>query len=249
MSIWSTATINRFAAEGEREITLKVPCITKRVALNVRAGTSVYNVPSDVVSIRRLTWKGKKLDPKPFIDITQYPLVNPAGISGAFDVGSYNGSGFFVDSSNSIPTGQVPYAYFYSGYGENVVKLFPTPSVSVAAVTTDLYGANIPNAVILEYYAFADVTTGSQRVPAYMARRIIKSFVLFKCYSMEGVGQDLNAAARFKSRFEQQLNFFQTVKSGIFVARMRTRSPEGNYFPTKIGRPRLPVNFGTLVDD
>ena len=249
--IWTTATINRFAEEAEKEIARQVKCIVKRVALDVRAYVSLYAIPDDVLSIRRVTWQGKKLEPRAFSGYLKYPVTFGTGgfSTGAFDITAFD-DGFYVSSASqtATPCGP-PYVYFYSGFGENVIKLFPTPNVTLAPNTTDLFGSSIPLCCIVEYWAFPDVSGTDYRIPTYIARRLIKSFVLWKCFSQEGPGQDLIAAQRHEIRFKTLLEDFRLIVSGVFVSRVRVRTPAANTFPTRIGRPRLPSNFGTYVDE
>lgn len=250
MSIWSNNTINRFAQEAENEIAVETKCIIDRMSLSIIAFTSTYSVPSYVISIKRVTWLGKKLEPLSRLSYLNYPIVNPAGTlsGGAFDRLSFNNlafnTGSFVDT---IPTNSSPYAYFYSGFGENVIKIFPTPSISLAAVT-NVWGSDIPNGVVLEFNRYPDVTGTTFRIPPFIRRRSIKAYVLYKCFSQEGPGQDLKAAAYWKAKYDFQVVILKNILQNGFVARMRSKTPDANRFATKISRPRLPSNFGTIVD-
>jgi len=247
VSIWSSDTISAFAQEAENEIVTRVNCILKRIALEIQPQTSLYFLPQDVISIRRVTWLGKKLEPKAFRGLLKYPIVDPAGVVGGF-ANSY-ANAFFISASDSKPEAGMPYCYFYSGFGENVIKIFPTPVIYLAATTVGLYGSEIGNRCIVEYYTFPDFTTSSLRIPTYVARRMIKAFVLYKCFSMEGPGQDLIGAGRQLKRFNGYVEDFRKINAGVYIARTRTRTPNANTFPTRIARPRLPANFGTKVDD
>lgn len=248
MAIWSDSVINTFAAEAELEIATQVKCITKRIALDVRSGESLYNVPEDVISIRRVTWLGKKLEAKEFRGLLQYPIISPAGVIGAFTQFSFNVRAFFSSSSNSTPSGP-PYLYFYSGYGENVIKLFPTPAMNILPTgLEDLFGPDIASMCIVEYYAFPDTSTNTYRLPSYIARRLIKCFVLSKCYAIESPGQDLVASQRFAQRFTELMSNFRSINDGVFVSKVNTRSAQMNGLPTRISRPRLPSNFGVVVE-
>lgn len=249
MSIWSDDTINRFAEEAEMEIAARVECITKRVAIDVYSGRSVYLIPDEnLIDVKRVTWQGKKLEPRAFNSLLEYPILNPAGTNGAFYFVAFYPTAFDSGDSDSTPEG-TPYEYYYSGYGENFIKLFPTPSSNlICPANPDLFGADIGNACIVEYFAFPTVSGNTYRVPSYVLRRMVKSFVLMKCFSQEGIGQDLIAAKRHFDRFNVQIEHFKLIKEGVFVSRVRTRTPNSGNYPLKIGRPVLPSNFGTIVE-
>lgn len=248
MSLWTNDQIQLAAAEAENNAAKEVFCITKRISLHIRALNSVYSLPDDCLSIRRITWSGKKLTPEPFVGILEFPLTNPAGVIGAFDADAYSAA-FFVSASNSTPSGGDPYIYFYSGYGENLIKFYPTPTINVAASTGNLFKADvIRTSVVIEYYALPDFTGMIYRLPQYIARRLIKSYVLFKLMSLEGPGQDLMGAARHNKRYLALLEDLRHINAGIFVAKVKTRTPNANSFPTSIARPRLPSNYGTIVE-
>src|SRR4051812_40293716 len=61
----SEASIDRLANEGEQDFVTEFPCILKRIALATTSGTASYSLPDDVLSIRRVSWKGFKCDPLP----------------------------------------------------------------------------------------------------------------------------------------------------------------------------------------
>lgn len=248
MSIWSDDTINRFAAEAELEIATQVSCITKRIAITVFSGRSVYLIPDDCLILRRVTYQGKKLEPRHFNSLLEYPILNPAGTNGAFYHLAFYTLGFDSGDSDSTPQ-NTPYEYYYNGYGENLIKLFPTPSANlIPPASPNLFGSGIINCCIVEYYAFPTLTGNTYRVPSYVARRMIKSYVLSKCYSQEGPGQDLIASVRHMKRFNMQILEFKLINDGVFVSRVRTRTPNSGSYPAKIGRPVLPSNFGTIVE-
>lgn len=230
MSLWADNTINAAAEEAEITIADEIKCINKRVSLNILAHISLYVMPDDLITIRRVTWLGKKLEPLAFQGILKYPVVNP-GLTG------------------STPESGTPYAYLYSGFGENYIKLFPTPSAALAQQTTNLYGSNIALCALIEYFALPDITGNTYRLPQYIARRIIKSFTLARLLAMEGPGQDLIGAKRHRMRYENLLADFRSINSGVFVSRNRTRSPNQNSMATRISRPSLPSNYGSVVDD
>src|SRR5438046_3542154 len=127
MSLFDTATRTRFAQQGEVAFATSYPCILKRTSLAIVQGTHTYQIPNDVLNIKRLTWKGAKLDPLPSRDSRA-----------AF--------------GNLTSTGK-PFWYIFNNIGQNLLRLFPVPNESIGLTVGNLYDASvISNYVILEYY-------------------------------------------------------------------------------------------------
>lgn len=190
MSIWDAGTITRFAEQAETLFATDYPCVVERVALNVVSGTASYALPELLLSIRRVTWKGRKLHPVPTRLMNEY-------FQGAL----------------STQTGRPEY-YLFNGISANTIKLFPTPNENVASVTTDLYGAEIKNRVIIEYYQLPD--HASKTIPDFFRRRLIKAYTLQRCFAIEGKGQNLKNAKYHGQKFDSLKGAYGTLLNEIF---------------------------------
>lgn len=193
MSIWSAATINRFLIDGEVEIAKSLKCLIARVSLAITAGTSTYSLPTDLLYIRRVTWLGKKLEPMPARTFHQL---------------------------NVITAESEPLFYIFNQQGRNTIRLHPVPSQTVAALLTGLFGPNIATTMIVEYYQLPNSTT--VKLPEYIRRRLIKYYVLYRCFEQEGVGQNLKNAKKMLERYNMYLDIFRKIHSGHFIAQMNT---------------------------
>ena len=63
MPLWDSTTITRFSQDAEEHFAHDCSCILTRVSLPVVVGQSTYTLSDNVLSIRRITHKGWKLDP------------------------------------------------------------------------------------------------------------------------------------------------------------------------------------------
>ena len=167
MSLFSTATITRFAQEAEDLFVKDYHCIIDRTALAIVANTHTYSLPSYLIDVRRLTWKGLKIYPASHRSLreSQLSLTN---------------------------TASVPYNYIFDNIGQAQIRFFPIPSVNIASIGTNLYGSEIANRVIVEFYRSADYTAFT--IPSFFRKRLIKAYVLKMCFSIEGRGQNLKAS-------------------------------------------------------
>lgn len=219
--LFSATTIQRFLEEGEDAFNDENNCIIKRVALSVTSGTPEYTISDSILNIRRITWKGKKLDPLTTRDAR-------------------------VHFQNMGQLGQ-PFWYLFNNIESNKIRFFPSPNETVASITTNLYGSEIPNRVIIEYYSTTNSTT--ILLPSYFRRRLLKSYVLKSCFQIEGQGQNLKAAQYFDKKFKTLsvmynglLNELHNKPRKLVLQGMASTS----YFP---GRPVWPIDrFGTGVD-
>jgi hypothetical protein len=243
-TIWTSAQLEAWALEAEQDIVKQVPCIVDRIALDIRSGNPLYEIPDDCVGIRRISWLGYKIYPLTKLETQAlYPNeVIADNFFGAFS--SAFSDAFFVASSNSSTTTGRPYHWSYSGYAWNKIQLFPAPGVTIATTTTGLWDSAISTNCIVEYYRLPNVSTQVHRVPSYVRRYLIKDAVLAKAFSIEGIGQDLQAAQWHGKRFEVNLEIFKAINSGVFVAKRQRLGIQNSLFENMRGKAVLPPQFG-----
>jgi hypothetical protein len=221
MPLFDANTINRLSQEGENNFAIEHPCILNRIAPAAVSVVSLIVLPDDVKSIRRITWKGYKLDPLPqrnFREVFQ----------------------------NATQQGR-PFWYVYNNVGQNLIQLFPAPNENIAATTVDLYGSAIPNQLIVEYFQAPDFATAI--IPLYFRRRLLKTFVLRGCFNLEGQGQSLANVKYWKNRWNQLSTLYGQLLDDLH-SKPRKLVIQGinaaYYFP---GTPLLPINkFGISVE-
>jgi len=214
-------TINRLANEGEGDFAVEYPCILTRVAPAVVSSINLITLPEDVLSIRRITYKGSKLDPLPYRNFREV-------------------------FQNATQEGR-PFWYVFNNVGQNKIQLFPTPNENIAATTSGLYGSEIPNRLIIEYWQAPDFITAL--IPSYFRRRLLKSYVLRGSFHAEGKQQNLKASKYYKKRYEELKKQY-----GLLLGDLHNKPRKlvvsgftsSYYYP---GRPILPIDrFGTSVD-
>jgi len=260
--LWTNEYLARISLDAEIEIARETESIIDRLSLSTISGTSQYQLPEYVQNIRKILWKGFRLDPAAQIDYENW-IWNLGGssiIGGAFEPSAFS-SGFEIGSSsdsnsNSRPVGR-PFQYFYSTFGENVVIFNPGINETIASVPDNLWGSEIGNSVIIEFYRVPDGT--SFKIPHYIRRRTIKSYVMWKSFEKEGPGQNLQAAEYYRNRYQIQLLKAKRIVNGVYSAAVIHRESSGcNSFceddygyqgPYKKPRPVLPSNYGIPAGD
>lgn len=210
-NIWDAEVINRFLETGEDTFVTTYPCLVSRVALEVTATVADYALPELLHDIRRVTWKGKKL----------YPL--PKRLQNEI----FQGTQF-------TQTG-TPLYYLYNGITARTIRLYPTPNISLAATTSNLYGSEIGNRCIIEYFQLSDHS--AKVIPTFFRRRLLKSYVLSKCFQIEGKGQNLKNAAYHKKKWEDLSIVYGSLMQELFN---RARRLIVGSATTRVGTPPAP---------
>lgn len=224
--IFSDATIVRFAQEAENLIAKEVRCIGDRISLDIIAGVSVYTLPSYVLDIRRILWKGHRLTPLNLLEREQ------------------------LYSANLTVTGGEPQRnpeyYEYNNIKQQSVRFYPTPGTTIASTVSNLYDIEVPNRVIVDCWRLPDFTGIIHRIPSWARRRIVKHYTNAKGFGQEGKGCDPEAAEYHMKRFETMLQRFRLVWTHHFLARQTQFAPQ-NVVSIGPARPVLPSNFGVIV--
>lgn len=220
--LFSDSTINRFAQEGENAFAVEYPCILSRLALSVTVNVSKYSIPDSITSIRRVTWRGYKLDPLP-------ERAKRDCFQNATQIGR-------------------PFWYVFNNVGLNKIQFFPIPDETIVASQVGLYDdAGIRSQVIVEYFQAPDFST--KIIPAYIRRRLLKTYALRGCFNIEGQGQSLKNAKYWKAKW-----IFLKERYGLLLAELHNKPRKlvvnsitaSYYFP---GSPILPIDrFGTSVN-
>lgn len=221
-TLWDSNTIVRFSQEGENDFVEEYPCILTRISLQVTVKQAIYTLPDDVRSIRRVSWKGWKLDP----------------------LGQRNMREVF---SQATQVGK-PYWYVFNNVGANNIQFFPMPDESISPSGLNLYSDGISKDVIIEYFMLPDYA--SNVVPQYFRRRLLKAYVLKSCFSIEGQGQNLKNREYWNGRWDELKKKYGEFIDEIHNKSRKlclNGITSSQFFPTS---PILPVSrFGIGVDD
>lgn len=221
MALFTAATIQRYSQEGETDFASEHPCILTRLALSVTTGNPLITLPDDVINIRRVTYKGFKLDPLPHRQMRE-----------AFQ------------SANQVSK---PFWYVYNNIGQNLLKLFPTPSENITASQLNLWGSAISTQLVVEYFRAPDFSTFT--IPAYFRRRLLKSYVLLGCFNIEGAGQNLKNTKYFTSKYSNLKTLYSQLMHDIYSKPRKLCLGNGFNNSSFPGQPILPIDrFGTSVD-
>ena len=254
--LWTSSYLARITLEAEVEIAKELECIIDRYSLATEMDLSEYQLPDYVNNIRRVFWKGERLDPISGSSMGFWnPSIEDFG-EGVFDIISFENPSFDISSVNVQPSsgniagGGKPRQYFYSRFGENVIKFSPSSNESILTYSSGLYSDNIANAVIIEFYRMPDGV--DWKIPEYIRRRTIKAYVLWKAFQREGDGQNIKAANYWFNRYQQLMVRNKYIINNVYKVLTNSRSSTLNYRELAFcGKKRgpLPANYGIPAED
>lgn len=228
MPIWDNSYLSALLSDAEDYIYSAVNCIYDRFGLAIIEGQSVYTLQTYVKHIVRITYKGKKLYPLTFQD---FCVLNPAS--------AVVSETYKVESANSTPLYYVKHpTNFYD------IRLYPTPSETIAAPTTNLFGSNISSGCIVSCYRTSDNTISYLQLPRYLIRHIKKAYVLWKAFAQEGKGQDIEASVYYKAKLDFLLETLKEINTNVFLGKQHRLGDTFNIgqFVTP-ARPVLPPDY------
>ncbi len=246
MSTWSSAQIREKLNDAEQTISRELNCVVNRIALQIYVGKYTYELPTNCIGINRISYKGVKLEGLTFREvIALYGPIFGEETNLIFEPASFNESAFSsVIGGGFSPTGK-PTNFIYDSRGLNKIILLPFPSENIDKVTGNLWlRTNIVNGVIIEYLQLAD---NDLTVPNCYLNPAKKYYALSKLFAIEGKGQDLNASAIYNELYKLTLTSIKNLLQRQYDSHEKESHIIPTYTPT-LNRPRLPWNYGTVVD-
>jgi hypothetical protein len=213
MPLLGSVELERLVNQGETKISDDINFLAMRYSPTIVAGTADYTLPDYVRSIKRVTWKGYKLDPMP-----QKTRAN------VFQAATSQGR---------------PYWYVYNNVGLNKISLFPIPSESVTA-GTNLWSTDISTSAIVEFWRISDNST--YVIPDYFRRQLLRYFLTSRQYQQEGRRNRFNSAMYYKDRFAREIYNFESFLEEVQnrpTKRTVSQVPYTRSFPAS---PRLPID-------
>lgn len=174
MAIFTSDQLNNYTLQAEQDFCDEYRCIIDRLALDIVIGTDLYVLPDNVIDIRRITYRGDKVYPISHRDMREY---------------------FQGNSPQSRPLN-----YIYNNVGQLTIKLFPAPAETIIAANEDLLLPTvIANQCIVEFYTAPNGI--GYRLPEYLRRRLLKTYVLKQAFLSEGKGQNLKASVYWEKKW------------------------------------------------
>lgn len=222
MPLFQSSDLARFWNQGENEFSTEKFFLVDRVALPAAVAVDTYTLPDYVISIRRVTFQGWKLDPLP-------QRNNREVFQGANQEGK-------------------PFWYVYNNIGANSIKLVPSPQMALPMGTGNLWSTDIPNCCIVEFYRATDNATFI--IIQSLRQQMLKLYAAHRSYLIDGPGMNLKLSQYYLQAWEQAKQEMVELIDDLYSLPRKLMTSEvvsSNYYP---GEPVLPINqFGISVDE
>lgn len=226
MASFTDNQLSTWAQTYEKELCARNDLIVDRCSLGITSGLNEYELPNFVTNIRSVLWQGKELHAKGFR------------------------ASVLTGDTPYQTAGSVPFEYVFSGKGQRVLKFYPSPNISVAFDSGDLWNPTADqNDVIVEFWRTPDYTSTPQlTLPTWCRQYLLKDYVCQKAFMSEGPQQDLRGATYYATRLEEGLTYVGLIKEQMHASQMNVLFTNKMVGRRKPGRPVLPPNFGYPVN-
>lgn len=224
--LWDDITLERYLVDAQSKITSSYNIIWIRFPMAITANQNTYVIPTNVKEITRMTWKGYPVN---LLSQQEIALLSPT----------------YMNQVSSQPR----WAYMsYEGY--HTLRLYPGPSQSLPILSdqnTIYTDQNILSEFVISCFVYTDACTGYVEIPDFLAMPLIRYYVMWKCYSREGLAQNLELAEYYKGKWTSQLAVNLATYRKVFTSKKTQYTDVAVQRPWRRARPILPPNFGTLV--
>lgn len=208
----------------EEDIIVTHKLLVDRYLVPITEGVSQYQLPDWVTSIRRITYRGRQLDP-----FSGQELIN----SGSTPERSIQGE---------------PKEYVYNYLGERIIKLYPAPSETLSTIGDRWSGSIIRETCIVECFRAPDFAFESQRLPSWLRRALIRDKVNEMLAEIDDQGYGSKVQAQFKKKSQLSTSNVLRIKKKLFSCMDKELQPTIHSGPHSPSRPHLPWQFGVRVD-
>jgi hypothetical protein len=143
-----------------------------------------------------------------------------------------------------------PFMYMRLGYGIDGIKLYPSPNLTINYDGNDINNqAGITGNVCVGAWRIADPSGSTYRIPSYIRETLVRYYVMARAYKKEGKGQNLEASKYFEQKYTKLMTRFKKIVGNLFSSRTHSFGDQFlNTYGQKPPHPRLPPNFGTIVN-
>lgn len=204
MPTWDNEYLQRLTQEAEKEISRALNPIWDRYAIPIVAGTATYTLPDYVRGITNIKWKGISIDP-----LYQSEVIKS------------------IDHNYFTTRGNVRW-YLRSPENFQIIRfvMVPNENITTDPVSDDLFNSDtIRDRVIVSFHREPDTSGDLLSLPDYVARRLVKNYVLYRAYKKEGTGQHIEAALYYKRKYDQQLRYYRELIGRYTMSNQGISSP------------------------
>ena len=231
MQLFTDDYLNQLSEDAEKRIVGDVPCLFHRFCLVTTIGKSVYTLPDKVKGVKRVTWRGRKVE---YLTWDQFIILTPATV--------------VLDDTRKIEsTTSRPLWYTIHPTNIHDIRFYPSPDESFDG-SGDPWSPSSGPQCIISCWRHVDSTDPTASLPNYIDRRTKKAYILWKAFEKDGKGQNLKASKFYENLYKFLISEFKLINAGCFVSRKYGLGDgifgiENYRYP----KPILPPNFERII--
>jgi len=223
MGIYLQSDYDYYAGVVEQEFCSDHNLIVDRVVLATTKALAMYTIPNYVTSIRRITYRGRQIDP-------------------------FSGQEQILSGSTPSAYSQgEPRQYIYSNLGQKVIRFFPTPAEDLDGDGDPWAGAIIREKCIVEFFRVQDSTDEYKQIPSWFKDIVLRDEVVFNLSQMDNQGYDKKAQMRLLQKKKQSKEDLLRIKAKLYSSIPKVMQPTNLLTRNTPMRAQLPWNFGKVV--
>lgn len=222
--IYNSSDEDYYIEQAETEICNEFSFIVDRYVLAITQNEYLYELPDYVTNIRRLTYRGRKLNP-------------------------YSGTEQILSGSTPQRYSQgEPREYIYNFLGKKTIRLFPTPAETLSGTGDGWSGSVIREKCVIEFFRTPSTSDEYLRIPSWIRTQLCEDYAILQLAKMDNAGYDLKTVKRYEGKWQQTKENIAKIKSLMFRCMPRSMIPATELIRRSPGRPQLPWNFGRTVE-
>jgi hypothetical protein len=222
--IYQTTDEDYYVAEAETAICADYSFIIDRYVLPIVTNEYLYELPDYVSNIRRITYRGRKLNP-------------------------YSGTEQILSGSTPQRYSQgEPREYIYNFLGRKTIRFFPTPAETIAGTGDGWSGSVIREKCVVEFFRTPDTSDEYKRLPEWLRTQMCEDYAILQLAKMDNAGYDLKTIQRFSAKWNQTKENIAKIKSLLFRSSPKSFVIASELVRQRPARPQLPWNFGRIVE-
>lgn len=247
--VWTDAVINQYINQAETYVGDTINTIWVRFYIPIQIGVGTYGLSQNIKHITRITYRGFKVDILTQKEVALLSPVyrtqqsRPRWATWQFD-GMWTLRLYPIPNENLLPFSAASKSSSFNNFQFNTVVFNQSPTVALGDPYTDV---SLLNTCIVSAYLFVQESSAVLSLPDYMSRKVIRYYVLWKCFAMEGQGQDDDVAKYYKNKFDRQVKKIIIYNTRVYASKQRQLADVAIQRPFKKHQPILPPNFGPIV--
>ena len=228
MGIFEIADEQYFAESGEEALCTEYNLLVDRHIIPIVENEYLYEVPEYCYNIRRITYRGRQLNP-------------------------YSGSAQMWSGSTPLRYSQgEPREYIYNFIGRKTIRLYPTPAESLSVIGNEdpWSGSVIREKCVMEFFRTPDFSGEEFRIPAWIRDQLVENYAILRMSQQDSQAFDNKTIKHYEWKWNKDRENTSALKDMLHrcIPKGMMFVGGGTFRELRPARPTLPWNFGRRAE-